>query len=411
MRIKILSVFCLALISFIACESSSQTPNSLKTNLTDRERDGLVGEVKAVLTDDVIVSEQNGQQVETQQASSTSIYDESGKRTTQTPYRLSLQGGYALIQHDLMFNPQARAQKVEESIANFSGKWIKTYDNGGKLTEGIRYDGAGKQLETLSVRYEYDDQRNWIKRVTRRSNPDNQNEPQQSEISNRYIIYFTTAQKSDSLIAKPIPSSESQPKSQFPPNEDNLSRGRMLFNQKCAACHGEDGKSQTPFASAMPIKPLDLTSEKVRALSEGELYSIVSNGGLSGPIHAYKGRVSDESLWRLALYTNKLSRDPSAAVSDEQKMTASSSSKPVQPTPQPQGERRYQFKGKVISVERDSRQVTVEHEEIKGYMGAMTMPFPLNDEKTLNRIKKDDRIEATLVVGEGKWELKNVVIK
>ena len=65
----------------------------------------------------------------------------------------------------------------------------------------------------------------------------------------------------------------------------------------------------------------------------------------------------------------------------------------------------------MVGVERELRQVTVEHEEIKGYMGAMTMHFPLNDEKTLSRIKKDDRIEATLVIGEGKWELKNVVIK
>ncbi|MGH9938539.1 MAG: copper-binding protein, partial [Blastocatellia bacterium] len=65
----------------------------------------------------------------------------------------------------------------------------------------------------------------------------------------------------------------------------------------------------------------------------------------------------------------------------------------------------------VISVERELRQVTIEHEEIKGYMGAMTMPFPLNDEKALDRIKKNDRIEATLVVGSGKWGLENVVIK
>lgn len=65
----------------------------------------------------------------------------------------------------------------------------------------------------------------------------------------------------------------------------------------------------------------------------------------------------------------------------------------------------------MVGVERESRQVTVEHEEIKGYMEAMTMHFSLYDEKTLSKIKKDDRIEATLVVGESKWELKNVVIK
>jgi len=75
-------------------------------------------------------------------------------------------------------------------------------------------------------------------------------------------------------------------------------------------------------------------------------------------------------------------------------------------------EQRYQFRGKVISVERESRQITVEHDEIKGYMGAMTMPFPLADEKTLGRInKKNDLIEAILVVGGSGWRLENVVIK
>ncbi|MGH9766271.1 MAG: copper-binding protein, partial [Blastocatellia bacterium] len=118
--------------------------------------------------------------------------------------------------------------------------------------------------------------------------------------------------------------------------------------------------------------------------------------------------VSDEALWQIALYARQLSRNQSVS---GQNIIASSSPKPAQRPSSPQPEQRYQLKGKVISVERELRQVTVEHEEIKGYMGAMTMPFPLNDEKALGRIKKDDRIEATLVVGSGKWELEKVVIK
>lgn len=55
--------------------------------------------------------------------------------------------------------------------------------------------------------------------------------------------------------------------------------------------------------------------------------------------------------------------------------------------------------------------MVIEHEEIKGYMEAMAMPFPLLDEKMLGKLKKDDRIQATLVVGVGYWRLENVVIK
>lgn len=58
-----------------------------------------------------------------------------------------------------------------------------------------------------------------------------------------------------------------------------------------------------------------------------------------------------------------------------------------------------------------AQQVTIEHEEIQGYMEAMTMPFPLKDTKVLDKLKKDDRIQATLVVDRNGWWLEKVIIK
>ncbi|MGH9800338.1 MAG: copper-binding protein, partial [Blastocatellia bacterium] len=78
----------------------------------------------------------------------------------------------------------------------------------------------------------------------------------------------------------------------------------------------------------------------------------------------------------------------------------------------PDAERRYKLTGKIVSVEPELKQLTIEHEEIKGYMEAMTMPFPLRDEKLLGRAKKGDRIQATVVVGGTKgFRLENVVIQ
>ena len=57
------------------------------------------------------------------------------------------------------------------------------------------------------------------------------------------------------------------------------------------------------------------------------------------------------------------------------------------------------------------KQVIIEHEEVKGYMEAMTMPFPMKDDAALNKLKKGDKIQATLIVGIGFWRLENVVIK
>ena len=46
---------------------------------------------------------------------------------------------------------------------------------------------------------------------------------------------------------------------------------------------------------------------------------------------------------------------------------------------------KYEVKGKVVSADMASHKVTIAHEEIKGYMEAMTMPFTLLDDWVVNR--------------------------
>lgn len=73
-------------------------------------------------------------------------------------------------------------------------------------------------------------------------------------------------------------------------------------------------------------------------------------------------------------------------------------------------EKRYDFKGKVVAVEPDKHSVTVSHEELKGYMPAMTMPFAVRNESDLQILAKDDEITATLVVdGSHSW-LEDLII-
>jgi protein SCO1 len=61
-------------------------------------------------------------------------------------------------------------------------------------------------------------------------------------------------------------------------------------------------------------------------------------------------------------------------------------------------ERRYELKGKVVSVNRGQREATIAHEEIKGYMEAMTMPFSIKDDWALSALAPGQSIDATLVV-------------
>ena len=59
-------------------------------------------------------------------------------------------------------------------------------------------------------------------------------------------------------------------------------------------------------------------------------------------------------------------------------------------------------KGKVVSADKANHKVTIAHEEIKGYMEAMTMPFTLLDDWVYPELKTGSQIQATLVVDQGR---------
>src|SRR5438128_3281750 len=63
-------------------------------------------------------------------------------------------------------------------------------------------------------------------------------------------------------------------------------------------------------------------------------------------------------------------------------------------------EKRYTIKGKVIAVDKNDRTATIAHEDIAGYMPAMTMPFKIKNDADLEMMKPGDQITGTLVVAD-----------
>jgi len=74
------------------------------------------------------------------------------------------------------------------------------------------------------------------------------------------------------------------------------------------------------------------------------------------------------------------------------------------------GEKRYAMTGVVSSVNRAVREAVVAHDDIPGFMPAMTMPFPIGDEAVLGRLERGDQIAGTLVVGETFFRLVDVKV-
>ena len=66
-------------------------------------------------------------------------------------------------------------------------------------------------------------------------------------------------------------------------------------------------------------------------------------------------------------------------------------------------EKHYDLKGTVVAVEKDKRLVTISHEDIKGYMPGMVMPFTVKEGEPIDLVP-GDLVQARLVVdGPSSW--------
>jgi Cu/Ag efflux protein CusF len=64
----------------------------------------------------------------------------------------------------------------------------------------------------------------------------------------------------------------------------------------------------------------------------------------------------------------------------------------------PSAAKAYDIKGRISALDTPGRQVTINHEEIKGLMGAMEMTYPVADARLLEGLKAGDEVEGKLEV-------------
>jgi protein SCO1/2 len=61
-------------------------------------------------------------------------------------------------------------------------------------------------------------------------------------------------------------------------------------------------------------------------------------------------------------------------------------------------QREYTMQGQILSISADHMEANIKHEEIPGFMVAMTMPYKVRDAKEFEPLKPGDLITSTLVV-------------
>ena len=66
--------------------------------------------------------------------------------------------------------------------------------------------------------------------------------------------------------------------------------------------------------------------------------------------------------------------------------------------------KQYQLRGEIMSLDPGGHVATIKHEEIKGFMGAMTMGYPIKDPAEFGKLSVGEPITATVFVsGDDMW--------
>lgn len=88
-----------------------------------------------------------------------------------------------------------------------------------------------------------------------------------------------------------------------PATPDVLAEGAELYGSYCLLCHGVLGAGDGPLAAHFPRMP-DLRGPRVGRLADGDLYTIVRQGGFRMP--AYADVLSADERWAVVTYLRTL---------------------------------------------------------------------------------------------------------
>ena len=89
----------------------------------------------------------------------------------------------------------------------------------------------------------------------------------------------------------------------FSASRENLERGKYVYTNNCAVCHGAGGAGDGPIIPKFPNPPAFKTATSL-ALSDGEMFHVITRGRNSMP--AAEAQVSTDDRWKLVLHIREL---------------------------------------------------------------------------------------------------------
>jgi mono/diheme cytochrome c family protein len=93
-----------------------------------------------------------------------------------------------------------------------------------------------------------------------------------------------------------------------------IDRGQDRFNIYCTPCHDKTGSGRGMVVRLGYPPPVDLSSDRVRSMPDGEIFNVITNGVRNMP--SYRTQIPPEDRWAIVAWVHVLGHSQHATVAD-----------------------------------------------------------------------------------------------
>jgi mono/diheme cytochrome c family protein len=98
------------------------------------------------------------------------------------------------------------------------------------------------------------------------------------------------------------PESAKKMKNSIKPTKASIQKGKEIFEQKCALCHGDKGDGKGPASAGLNPKPTNFRESHGGSMTDGEHFWKITTG--RGPMPSYEKDLTVEERWHVINYIN-----------------------------------------------------------------------------------------------------------
>lgn len=102
------------------------------------------------------------------------------------------------------------------------------------------------------------------------------------------------------------PDSAKNKKNPIASDEASIAAGKKIYEKDCMNCHGKKGKGDGKDAANQDVTVADLSTAKVQAQADGELFWKIAEG--RKPMPSNKKDHSEDQIWQLVKYVRTLAK-------------------------------------------------------------------------------------------------------